>query len=300
MRYKSGEGLTGWVFEHNEIVNVPDLTADDRWSREPEFEGYLPSGLAKTALIVPLRAGERTLGALGVVNKKHASAFTQRDENYLLSLAGQVAVAIEKAQLYENIRELSVSTIRSLTAAIDARDPYTHGHSQGVTYLAVELGKQIGLIPAELELLEFAALLHDVGKISVPDQILRKKEKLTPSEWESIRLHPYHGIQIIHPVAALAKIEPWIYHHHEKWDGSGYPDGLRGEDIPLEARIIAIADSYNAMTTDRPYRRALSQKEALAEIRHGTGTQFDPNLAEAFIILIVGRNDSPGVSKVLS
>lgn len=300
MRYKSGEGLTGWVFQHNEIVNVPDLTADDRWSREPEFEGYLPSGLAKNALIVPLRVGERMLGALGVVNKIHASIFNQRDENFLLSLARQVEVSIEKAQLYENIRELSVGTIRSLAAAIDARDPYTHGHSQGVTYLAVELGKHIGLIPAELEYLEFAALLHDVGKIAIPDQILRKKEKLTSAEWDSIRLHPYYGIQIIHPVAALARIEPWIYHHHEKWDGSGYPDGLQGENIPLEARILTIADTYNAMTTNRPYRQALSKKEALTEIRNCAGTQFDPDLAEKFIALIVGKNDSSDVSEVLS
>jgi HD-GYP domain-containing protein (c-di-GMP phosphodiesterase class II) len=135
-------------------------------------------------------------------------------------------------------------------------------------------------------MLEFAALLHDVGKIAVPDTILRKVKPLTPDDWSVIRMHPYHSAQLIKPIEPLQRIVPWVYHHHERWDGKGYPDGLVGEDIPLASRIIAIADAFNAMTTDRPYRKALSIEEALSEIQRCAGTQFDPETIEPFFGLI--------------
>ncbi len=132
-------------------------------------------------------------------------------------------------------------------------------------------------------MLEFAALLHDVGKIAVPDAVLKKVEPLTPDEWRLIRLHPYHSAQIVKPIQPLQRIVSWVYHHQERWDGTGYPDGLRGEAIPLASRIIAVADAFNAMTTDRPYRKALAAAEALTEIERCAGTQFDPGVADAFV-----------------
>ncbi len=281
--YRLGESLTGWVFLESKVVNIPDLASDPRWKRDPEYEGALASGAAKNALVVPLLVGSKNLGVLGVANKIGGSAFTNDDQLLLTALAGQVAIAIENARLYEDVRDLSVAAIRSLAAAIDARDPYTRGHSQGVTDLVIQLGKKMGWNGPDLDLLEFAALLHDVGKIAVPDAVLRKVEPLTPDEWSIIRMHPYHSAQIIKPVEPLERIIPWVYHHHERWDGTGYPDGLGGEDIPLASRIIAVADSYNAMTTDRPYRKALSQEEALAEIERCAGSQFDPQVAEFFL-----------------
>ncbi|MFQ5595135.1 MAG: HD-GYP domain-containing protein [Anaerolineae bacterium] len=131
--------------------------------------------------------------------------------------------------------------------------------------------------------MEFAALLHDVGKIAIPDEILRKVEPLTPDERNTIHLHPYHSAQIVKPVEPLKRIVSWIYHHHERWDGDGYPDGLAGEEIPLASRIIAVADAYDAMTTDRPYRTARSHAEAMAELQKCAGTQFDARLVQVFV-----------------
>jgi len=286
MKFRPGEGLGGWVFLEGRTVNAPDLAADPRWKRDPHHEAPLPSGQANNALVVPLVAGKKTLGVLGVINKIGAPAFTASDESLLSTLAGQVAIAIENARLYEDVRGLSVAAIRSLATAIDARDPYTSGHSEDVAHLAVQLARELGWSGADLEMLEFAALLHDVGKIAVPDAILQKAKPLTPDEWNIIHLHPYHSAQIVKPIEPLQRIVPWVYHHQERWDGTGYPDGLKGEAIPLASRIIAVADAFNAMTTDRPYRKALPLAEALAEIERGAGGQFDPQLAEAFLRLM--------------
>jgi putative nucleotidyltransferase with HDIG domain len=227
---------------------------------------------------------------LGLVNKvvvreqkTSVAPFSPTDESFLTALAGQTAIAIENARLYEDVRGLSMATIRSLATAIDARDPYTHGHSVGVEQMAMQLARELGWRAADIEILEFAALLHDVGKIAVPDAILRKAEPLTPDDWGIIRLHPYHSAQIVKPVEPLKRIIPWVYHHHERWDGKGYPDGVKGENIPLAARIIAVADTFNAMTTDRPYRKAFSVAAAVAEIKRCAGDQFDPAMVEAFL-----------------
>ena len=283
LRYRLGEGLAGWVFLEGKVANVPDLAADPRWKREPEYEAALPSGLANNALVVPLSVRDKTLGVLGVVNKTGAPAFTKADESLLTALAGQVAIAIENARLYKDVRDLSLGAIRSLASAIDARDPYTRGHSEQVARLSVLLAQELGWQGADLEMLEFAALLHDVGKIGVPDAVLKKTEPLTRDEWNSIHLHPYHSAQIVKPVEPLQRIVPWIYHHQERWDGSGYPNGLKGERIPLASRIIAVADAFNAMTTNRPYRKAKSREEAIEELRRCAGSQFDPQVVEVFL-----------------
>jgi len=187
------------------------------------------------------------------------------------------------------VRDLSLGAIRSLASAIDARDPCTRGHSEQVARLSVLLAQELGWQGADLEMLEFAALLHDVGKIGIPDAILKKTEPLTRDEWNSIHLHPYQSAQMVKPVEPLQRIVPWIYHHQERWDGSGYPDGLKGERIPLASRIIAVADAFNAMTTDRPYRKAKSREEAIEELRRRAGTQFDPQVVEVFLELVVGE-----------
>ncbi|MBI4674993.1 MAG: GAF domain-containing protein [Chloroflexi bacterium] len=283
VKYRAGEGMIGWVFLEGRAANVPNVSADPRWKPEPEQETRLRDGKIHSVLIAPLRIGEKTLGALGVSNKIGAPAFAASDEALLTTLAGQIAIAIENARLYEDVRDLSVAAIRSLAAAIDARDPYTRGHSNDVARLAVQLARALGWNAADLEMLEFAALLHDVGKIAVPDAILRKVEPLTPDEWNVIRLHPFYSAQILKPVKPLQRIIPWVYHHQEWWDGSGYPDGLKGEVIPLAARIIAVVDAFNAITTDRPYRQAKSREEARSELRRYAGTHFDPQVVELFL-----------------
>jgi len=171
--------------------------------------------------------------------------------------------------------------IECLTAALEARDPYSHGHSERVAGLTYDLARKIGLRGRELETVHIAAHLHDIGKIGVPDGILRKPHKLLPHEWAQVKQHPEIGYQILSKSRRLRDVARIIRHHHERWDGKGYPAGLKGEGIPLGARLIAVCDAIDAMTSDRPYRAALSPQDCLAEVSIGKGMQFDPVVADA-------------------
>jgi putative nucleotidyltransferase with HDIG domain len=283
VKYRAGEGLVGWVFIEGRPAMVADVRSDPRWKQEPEHEEAALGFRVKDVLAVPMIHGKKVLGVLLAINRQQDVKFSETDRSLFEALAGQTAIAIENAQLFEDVRDISVATISSLATAIDARDPYTRGHSEDVTRIVVQLARELGWQGADLEMLEFAALLHDVGKIAVPDDILRKPMELVPEEWNIIYLHPYHSAQILRPVEPLHKIIPWIYHHHERWDGVGYPDRLRGEAIPEGARIIAVVDAFNAITTNRPYHKALSEQEALEEIAVNSGKQFDPTVVEAFL-----------------
>jgi HD-GYP domain-containing protein (c-di-GMP phosphodiesterase class II) len=173
--------------------------------------------------------------------------------------------------------------MKALAAAIDAKDPYTRGHSERVTTYSLQIAQRCGLADRDLDTVMYAAILHDVGKIGVDEAILRKPDQLTPAEWEVMTRHPAIGSQIVEGVAFLREAQPCIRHHHEGFDGSGYPDGLRGEAIPLGARVIAVADVFDAITTDRPYRAALAQPEALNELRREAGRHLDPQLVAIFV-----------------
>lgn len=175
-----------------------------------------------------------------------------------------------------------LNTVRALAAAVDARDPYTRHHSQNVAKLAVKLGERLGFNQERLKLLEMAALLHDVGKIGIHDSILQKQDGLEPDEQDEIRMHPVLAAKILNKTN-IKQIIPWVLAHHERWDGTGYPNGMSGEEIPVEARILAICDAYDAMTSDRPYRKSLSHTEALEELYRKAGTQFDPHLVSLFL-----------------
>lgn len=170
-----------------------------------------------------------------------------------------------------------------LTSAIEARDPYTQGHSARVTALAEEVARRLGWSPEQLATLRIGGPLHDIGKLAISDEVLRKEGELEPEELDQIRQHPTIGARILLRMAALREAIPYVLYHHERWDGSGYPSGKAGEEIPVEARVLAVADAFDAMTSDRPYRRALSREEALAEVERCAGTQFDPKIACAFL-----------------
>jgi len=186
----------------------------------------------------------------------------------------------------QDLEEAYVSTARVLAAAIDARDTYTLGHSTRVAQLSLELGRELGLKPAQLEELEIACLFHDVGKIKIPDSILLKKGKLDTPEQREMMRHTEYGAEILSKARSLLRYIPAVRHHHEWYDGTGYPDGLSGNKIPLAAAIISLADSYDAMTSDRPYRDALNHEEAQTEIAGLAGKQFDPELAARFVSLL--------------
>jgi putative nucleotidyltransferase with HDIG domain len=179
-----------------------------------------------------------------------------------------------------------------LAAAIDARDSYTLGHSTRVSELAMELAKELGLKAQQIEEIEIACLFHDVGKIRIPDSILHKRGRLTHAQFKEMRKHPGYGAEILSKAPSLYKFLPAVRHHHEWHNGTGYPDGLSGEMIPLQAAIISLADAYDAITSDRPYRKAMTQKQALEEIKKASGKQFNPELIGAFLRLM-GKRKKP-------
>ena len=192
-------------------------------------------------------------------------------------------LASSKSLILKDLKELFYKTIKSIASALDAKDPYTHGHSMRVTLYSIILAKELNTPEDQLELIETAGLLHDIGKIAIPESILCKAGKLTDDEFKIMKTHPINSEKLLSSIKKLHDICPGVKYHHEKWNGKGYPEGLAGENIPFAARVIAIADTYDAMTSTRSYRKALSHEIAIEEIEKCAGTQFDPNLAKKFI-----------------
>jgi len=189
-------------------------------------------------------------------------------------------------ELYTKMRKVYLETIRALAAAIDAKDPYTKGHSERVSETSVALAQELNLSGRDIENIEYTALLHDIGKIGIADNILGKKSSLTNKEFDKIKEHTVMGAKIIEPVDFLKNSYKAIYHHHEKYNGKGYPDGIKSEDIPILARIIAVADAYDAMGSDRPYRKKLNKDKILKELKDQSGKQFDPEVVKALISVL--------------
>jgi putative nucleotidyltransferase with HDIG domain len=221
--------------------------------------------------------------ALGSLN---SSASDQEDLHQARQLADQVAVALSNAQLIEELDLLNWGTLTALARAVDAKSPWTAGHSERVTENALKIGKALGLSDSELEDLNRGGLLHDIGKIGIPAGILDKPGKLSDEERQIIQEHPRKGGRILEPIAAYAHVVPMVLQHHEWLNGKGYPDGLAGEDISLGARILAVADVFDALITDRPYRKAMELGRTLEIIKQESGTQFDPKVVQAFLEVI--------------
>lgn len=194
-------------------------------------------------------------------------------------------------ELYTKMRKVYLDTIRALAAAIDAKDPYTKGHSERVSETSVTLAQELNLSDRDIENIEYTALLHDIGKIGIADNILGKESKLTNKEFDKIKEHTVMGAKIIEPVDFLKNSYKAIYHHHERYNGKGYPDGIKSEDIPILARIIAVADAYDAMGSDRPYRKKLSHNKILKELKEQSGQQFDPEVVKAFISVLKRKRE---------
>lgn len=247
---------------------------------------------------IPSYFRDELLGILLLGRKKNQRRFGQDELDFLAALASDVAMAIRNAQLFrelemelENKQRLFIHTTIALAAAIDAKDHYTHGHTARVTNVSLEIARKLGEKDKEkfnkkfLEHLHIAALLHDIGKIGIPESILHKREALDETEKKRMQEHPVLGTTILQPIRELEESLLGVKYHHERYDGSGYPEGLKGERIPLIASVISVADAFDAMTTDRPYRKALSKEEAVSEIRKACNRQFDPRVAGALITL---------------
>jgi len=252
---------------------------------EPGFqypEAAREAGLT-SALIVPLETKEETLGLIRVYSKS-PHRFTQREVDLLTTFAHQASVAIENAELYEDIRRNYYETVRTLTRAIEAKDIETYSHSERVTDLVDKISQEVGMSDEQRELLRFGSILHDVGKIGLERTDIATDSASDQSAQIFYRMHPLIGQSILQPVTFLTSVLAVITHHHEHWDGSGFPEGLEGDDIPYEARIVAIADAYDRLIhpRDPAVNHSLSPREAFQEIVAGAGTKFDPKLVAAF------------------
>ncbi len=275
-----GEGIAGWVAQHGKPLIVNSPGKDPRF-----FKGVDERTEFKTRNIicVPVRVKEKTIGVLEAVNKKGKGRFNKEDLFLLISLADQVAIALDNSRLYQELEEMFFQTAKSLADAIEKRDPHTGGHTQRVTLYSQATAKYLPLTPLEKKWVKITSVLHDIGKIGIEDYILKKPKPLSPREFEIIKRHSIMGAEIIQHIRQLREIIPGVKYHHEQVDGKGYPDGLRGKDIPILAKIIAVADTYDAMTTDRPYRKAMDKKIAIEELKRCSGTQLDGEVVEAFI-----------------
>ncbi|MDP1808942.1 MAG: GAF domain-containing protein [Actinomycetota bacterium] len=271
---KLGEGISGYVAASGKPLMIQDGV---RKAKAPGVKDV------KDALCVPLIANDRVIGVFNANNKRNTK-FDRHDLRFFTTLAGQIAAAISNATLVENIREAYFNTIKVLAAAIDAKDRYTHGHSERVAKYTVTIARRLGLPPQDLTRIEAAAYLHDIGKIGVPDCVLNKEGPLTNEEFEMIKQHPVKAAEILGLINfPWGNVIPGVRGHHERYDGFGYPDGLAGESIPRDARIIAVADAFDAMTSDRPYRKGLDRNKSITELVKGREKQFDSEVVDAFI-----------------
>lgn len=291
IRVPAGKGIIGHVVQSGEVVLVPDVQKDERHYRASDHAiGFT----TRAILAVPLRSrqvilgGERgtieehIIGGFEAINKLEGT-FTDDDADLLLKLANQAATVLEIADLYSDANELFFDVVKALTEAIDAKDPYTEGHSQRVCEFSVEIARQMNLSPEVIHQIRLGSLLHDVGKIGVPDYILTKPGHLSEHEFALIKLHPAIGAKIMSPVRLLHTELPAMAEHHERLDGNGYPRGLKAEEISLAGRIVAVADVFDALTSDRPYRQALPAEEAFEYLSRGIDTAFDRQCVEALI-----------------
>jgi len=283
---READGLTGWIFKNKTPVLIGDW--DQEWRRYPIVPLFL-NKKTKSYLGVPIIYQDRVIGVIAVQSDK-VRTFDEKSLKLLTTMAAQLSVAIKNVKLIEDLKmalsEVEKSyeiTLEALVSALDFREHETQFHSKRVASYAVRLARELGVKDEELKYIYWGGLLHDIGKIGVSDSILLKPGALTDEEWEEMRRHPEIGYRIIENIDFLGPAKDIVLYHHERWDGKGYPLGLSGENIPFYARIFSVIDALDAITTDRPYRKAQSFTKALQEIKRCSGTQFDPEVVKAFL-----------------
>ncbi len=288
-----GEGVAGWVAKTGQPRIIENIQRDSRFKRRA-------GGLDReeTMLSVPLSLDNRVIGVLNVDRELKFGVFTPEEERVLMSLASAAAQALERAQHIADLRTLHLETLEAFAQAVDTKDAYTHGHSRRVSYMSVQVARMLRLPEDEVDIIARAGLLHDVGKIGITNAILFKPGKLTDEEYEIMKAHSVFGENILKPIKRMAAEARLIRHHHERWDGRGYPDGLRGEAIPLGSAIICVCDAYDTMTSDRPYRRSLGKEYALEELNKCSGQQFNPLVVGAFTMVASRRDFAEGAGSL--
>jgi putative methionine-R-sulfoxide reductase with GAF domain len=273
-------GIAGQVVRTGQPLIVNDV------ARSANFHKVIDDTTGfdtKSLICAPLNANRKILGVIEVLNKRDGGNFNGEDMEAVVSVASTAAMAIETTRLQQTLTDAYKRTVRALASAIDAKDPYTKGHSERVMEYSLKAGVTLALSTESEETLEYAALLHDVGKIAIDSGILIKAGALTPEEWEIMRTHSAIGAELVREIPFLEGAAELVLCHHERYDGTGYPNGLKGEEIPIGASLIAVADAFDTMTTDRAYRAALSIETAVKELHHCSGKQFCPMAVKALI-----------------
>jgi HD-GYP domain-containing protein (c-di-GMP phosphodiesterase class II) len=273
-------GIAGQVARTGKPLIVNDV------ARSKNFHKMIDdtTGFATQSLVcAPLSVNKKILGVIEVLNKRDGSPFGERDLESVVSVANTAAMAIENTRQFQNLIDAYRNTLEATAAAVDAKRPFCQGHSQRVMEYALKAGTVLSFSPEEMEMLEYGGLLHDVGKFRIDNSILSKTEPLTSVEWEIICAHPAMGVELMSGVPFLEKIRPLVLYHHERFDGKGYPEGLKGEEIPMGARIIAAANEFDIMTNDNLYGAALSVEDAVKHLRENAGTMLCPVAVKALI-----------------
>ncbi len=275
-RRKEGEGVSGLVLKHRKPLIISAGKHPD-----PEVMATINrENMPASSMSVPLIGKNKLFGVLNV-SKFSGAPFSTSDLQIALILSSQVVTAMENASLYENLRENYFRTVQALVAAVEAKDPYTRWHSANVAKYAVSVARDMEMNSSQLEEIHIAAILHDMGKIGISELIISKPAGLNQEEFDIMKDHPAHGIRILEPIGFSPAIINAIYQHHERFDGKGYPQGLAGEEITLAARILNVADTIDAMVSERPYRGKISVQGVLHELEREAGGQFDPRVAES-------------------
>ncbi len=280
----SWEAINEQLLKKKRPIIINDVKANRIFKRKRLPFSPHEKMLIQSFLAVPLQKDRKVVGALIVSNKKRPGhAFRKEDQRLISALSNHIAAAVQNARLYERLKSLFLSTVKSLVRAIEAKDAYTRGHSERVMKYGLAIGRQLKLKGEVLNNLGLSSLLHDVGKIGVREKVLYKPGKLSVRERDKISLHPQIGRDIVENIDGSDGIIRGIVEHHERYDGNGYPNRLKGNQISLEGRIIAIADTFDALTTNRPYQKKFTGKEAIFAILKDTSIYFDPKMVRAFI-----------------
>jgi putative nucleotidyltransferase with HDIG domain len=269
------DSIAGWVFKNNKSLFIKDIKTIKFYN--PASDGLF---MKESVIISPIPGKDKITGVISLTRQE--PQFSREDLYFLTILANHIGALIENGRLYTNIQKDYINTIHSLAAAVDAKDHYTHGHSSTVMKYATKIAEKMGLPAEDIETVKYAALLHDIGKIGISENIINKPGKLTKEEYNVIKMHPQLGANIVSKINSLKKLVPLILSHHEWVNGTGYPLGLKGDEIPLGARIISVVDAFSTITSKRPYREELSVDFAVNEIRKCAGIQFDERIVSVF------------------
>ncbi|MFA6434584.1 MAG: HD-GYP domain-containing protein [Elusimicrobiales bacterium] len=277
---KPGQGIGGRAFETGETIFVTDP------EQNTQYKDFIGGEEQKEPFIaLPLKVKDKPFGVLNLHLSREKESFTDYDLKFLTLLAGESAITLENIKLYESIENFYLEMVQTLARVIDAKDAYTGDHAGRARQKARSLAEELHMPEQMIKYVEYAALLHDIGKIGIDGGILSKPGRLTEAEYTEIKKHPAIGYQILSPIHFLGPVAQMVLYHQEWYNGMGYPEGLKGEEIPLGARIVATIDAWDAMMSDRPYRKALSREIGVSELTKGAGKQFDPQVVEAFLKL---------------